>query len=141
MRVCKIATAAALLLLLLPGSLLNAGQVLRGHVPAAAAHAQPLMRLSPSRSLELAIGLPLRNREALTNLLQQIYDPASSRFHQYLTPAQFTDQFGPSERDYTALIAFARSHHLAVTATHPNRALLGVRGSVADIEQTFHLTL
>ena len=36
--------------------------------------------------LNLAIGLPLRNGEALTNLLRQIYDPASAQYHHYLTP-------------------------------------------------------
>src|SRR2546426_92139 len=46
-------------------------QVLRGLVPAAARSA-PVERLSPSKRLHLAIALPLRHREALTNLLQQM---------------------------------------------------------------------
>lgn len=112
-----------------------------GHVPAAAANLQPLDRLSSATPLDLAIGLPLRNREALTNLLQQIYDPASPRFHQYLTPEQFTELFGPTEQDYQRVIDFAHSHGLQVTGTHPNRVLLDVNGSVANIEKTFQMTL
>src|SRR6266566_3036034 len=81
-------------------------QVLHGHVPDAIARLAPVERLPASQRIHLAIGLPLRNRSALTNLLQQIYDPASPSFHHYLTPEQFTEQFGPTEQDYQAVIAF-----------------------------------
>ena len=50
-------------------------QTLQGHVPAVVTSLQPIGRLPSTTYLNLAIGLPLRNREALTNQLQQIYDP------------------------------------------------------------------
>ena len=78
------------------------------------------------------MALPLRNREGLTNLLRQIYDPASPNYRRYLTAKQFAEQFGPTEGDYAAVIAFATSNGLEVTSTHPNRTLLDVRGSAAD---------
>ena len=95
-----------------------------GHMPAAIASLTPLERLSSAQSLNLAVALPLRNQEALTNLLHQLYDPASPNYHQFLTPERFAEQFGPSEADYQALIAFAGASGLTVTAKHPNRALL-----------------
>ena len=52
-------------------------------------------RLQAVQRLNLAIGLPLRNRQALTNLLEAVCDPASPRFRQYLTPEQFAAQFRP----------------------------------------------
>ena len=91
--------------------------------------------------LNLAIGLPLRNRPALTNLLQQLYDPRSANFHRYLTPEQFTGKFGPTDADYQALISFAKSNNLTVTGTHANRILLDVEASVFDVEKAFHVTL
>ena len=117
--------------------------MLPGHIPSAVTslHLQPTSVLPASQHLQLAIGLPLRNREGLTNLLQQIYDPASPNYHHYLTPQQFTEQFGPTEQDYQAVIAFAKANGLAVTATHPNRVLLDVNGSVADIEKALHVTM
>ena len=118
-------------------------QVLRGHIPAAVAslHLQPVSVLPASQRLRLAISLPLRNPEALTNLLQQIYDPASPNYHHYLTPQQFTEQFGPTEQDYLAVIAFARANGLTIAGTHPNRVLLDVDGPVAEIQKTFHVTM
>ena len=82
-------------------------QSLPGHVPAAVAHLTPVGRLEADRELKLAIGLPLRNQEGLTNLLQRIYDPASPDYHHYLTPAQFAETFGPTKEDYQAVMAFA----------------------------------
>ena len=74
-------------------------QVLLGHVPGAAVTQQPIGRLDPSTRLDLALGLPLRNREQLTNLLQQIYQPAGANFRHYLSPEQFTTAYGPTEKD------------------------------------------
>ena len=116
-------------------------QSLQGHVPAAVAHLTPVGRLEAARELKLAIGLPLRNKEGLTNLLQRIYDPTSPDYHHYLTPAQFAETFGPTEEDYRAAMGFATANGLKVTATHPNRALLDVVGSVSNIEKAFHVTM
>jgi hypothetical protein len=116
-------------------------QVLKGHVPRAAAGQHPIGRVDASQRLDLAIGLPLRNPEKLTNLLQRIYKPGSANFHHYLTPEQFNAAFGPSEKDYQAVIAFATAHGLTVTGTHSNRTLVDVNGAVADIEKAFHINL
>jgi uncharacterized repeat protein (TIGR01451 family) len=118
-------------------------RVLRGHLPRVVAeeHLQPVGSLPGSTRMHLAIGLPLRNQEALNALLDQIYDPANPDYRHYLTPEQFTERFGPLEQDYQAVIAFAMSNGLTVTTTHPNRMVLDVEGTVADIERTLHTTL
>jgi len=116
-------------------------QVLRGHVPAAAARLQPVGRLPATNRLQLAIGLPLRNREGLTNLLGQLYDPASAGFRRYLTPEEFTEAFGATEPEYQAVIAFAKANGLVVTGTHGNRMLVDVAGAVADVERAFQVKL
>ncbi|MGD0743689.1 MAG: protease pro-enzyme activation domain-containing protein, partial [Verrucomicrobiota bacterium] len=116
-------------------------QVLHGHVPAAVTRLLPVGSLPGTNRLNLAIGLPLRNQAALNQLMRELYDPGSPKYHQYLTPAEFTERFGATEQDYQAVIAFAKAHGLSVTATHPNRVLLDVNGSVADIERALHVTL
>jgi subtilase family serine protease len=114
---------------------------LRGHLPTGMATLKAVDRLPGWTNLSLAIGLPLRNPEALTNFLQQLYDPASPLFHQYLTPEQFTERFGPTEKEYQKVVDFARSKGFTVATTHPNRLLLDVKGTVADIEAAFAVTL
>jgi hypothetical protein len=121
----------------------TARQLLRGHLPSAVArfHLRPVGRLAATNRLSLAIGLQLRNRAALDDLLAQIYDPASPNFRHYLTPEEFVERFGPAEADYEAVIAFARRNGLTVTGTYPDRTLLNVSGSVAEIERTFQVTM
>jgi hypothetical protein len=114
-------------------------KTLPGHVPAQVSALAPVGRLAASNRLNLAIGLPLRNPQLLADSLRQIYDPASPEFHHYLTPEQFTEQFGPSTDDYQAVLEFARTNGFTVISQHPNRMLLDVNASVGDIERAFHL--
>src|ERR1035437_8654167 len=116
-------------------------QLLRGHVPAVLAGLEPIGRPVATTRLNLAIGLPLRNQQALAQLVQQLSDPAHPDYRHYLTPEEFAARFGPTEQDYQAVIAFAQASGLAVSSTHPNRTLLDVSGSVADIEKSPHLTM
>jgi subtilase family serine protease len=120
----------------------NISQTLLGHVPAAIArlHLQPLGNFAVTNTLSLAVSLPLRNESALDNLLQQIYDPASPNYHHYLTPDQFTAQFGPTEQDYDTVVAFLKTNGLAVT-THSNRTLVDASGDATTINRAFHITL
>jgi uncharacterized repeat protein (TIGR03803 family) len=135
-------SAALLLLFTTPGSGAER-QILCGHVPEAVVRLglQPLGRLPATNRLRLAIGLPLRNTNALNKLLKDMYDPASPQFRHYLTPEQFTEKFGPSQRDYDAVAQFAKSHGLEITVRHSDRVLLDVAGRVADIEEAFQITL
>jgi len=118
-------------------------QVLRGHLPEAVArlNLQPAGRLPATNRLRLAIGLPWRHTNELARLLHDLYDPASPQFRRYLTCEQFTARFGPSEADYQAVSDFAARNGLEAAGTHPNRALLDVAGSVADIERVFRVKL
>ncbi len=97
--------------------------------------------LPGSNRLDLAMGVALRDPVGLSNFLSQVYDPASPNYHHFLTPAEFTAQFGPTAADYEAVKDFARTNGLKVTQTYGTRLLLDVQGSVANINRAFHLTL
>jgi hypothetical protein len=114
-----------------------------GQVPAVVAGGKmaPLGRVPGTNQLHLALSLPLRQPAALTNLLAAICNPASPQFRHYLTPSEFTARFGPTPADYGAVIRFAKTNGLTVTATHPNRLLVDVAGNVAAVERAFHLRL
>jgi hypothetical protein len=120
----------------------NVSQTLPGHVPKAInrLHLRPFDNFNGTNHLNLAVNLPLRNEPVLDNLLQQIYDPASPNYHHYLTPEQFTAQFGPTEQDYDTVVTFLKTNGLAVT-TNANRTLVDVSGDTATINKAFHVTL
>lgn len=118
-------------------------QTLHNHVPPAISRLrlQSTGDVPSTNHLQLAISLPLRNEPALDLLIQQIYDPKSPHYHQYLTPEQFTEQFGPSENDYQAAEDFFRSNGLTVTGESSNRLVLDVSGTAADVKRVFHVGL
>jgi len=103
--------------------------------------AKPLSRVPATQTLNLALTLSLRNQDQLQTLLKQLYDPSSPNYRRFLSVEQFTEQYGPTTGDYEKAIAFATSHGLTVTNKTPNRLVLDVRGTVAQIEQAFNIEM
>jgi subtilase family serine protease len=136
--------AFCILLCMFSASTAAAGnKTLPDDVPGAvqALNLRPLGHFPASSRLRLAIGLPMHDKDALTALVRQIYDPTSQVYHRFLTPAQLTAKFGPTEQEYQAVIQFAESNGLDVVGRYDNRLVLDVSGSVSDVEKCFHVSL
>lgn len=143
---CSMLSVLALTLQLgaVPTETLNHSSVrLPGHVPSKAlSEAVFLKSLDTATQVPLTIVMPLRNREALEQLVQRIYDPTDEEHYgKYLTPEEFAEQFAPSQEDYDNVVAYAKSLGLTVNGTHSNRTLLNVSGSAESIQNAFNLSL
>ena len=134
--------SAAVLLFTTPGQAQQL-QVLHSHVRPAVANGQaaPVGVLPANQRLNLAITLPLRNQAELTSLLERLYDPSSPDYRQFLSVAQFTERFSPTVQDYQAVVRFAKANGFTVTDMPPNRLLVDINGTVAQIEKTFHVVM
>jgi len=64
-----------------------------------------------------AIAFPLRNQAELQKLLADLQDPASPRYHRWLTPAQFASSFGPALAARTAIARELSANGFAVRVT------------------------
>jgi subtilase family serine protease len=113
------------------------------HVPDVVTRGQAVRigHLDAAQRLSLAISLPLRSEPRLLDFLQRLYDPQSPSYRHYLNVKQFTENYGPTQEDYTALIHFARANGFTVIDQPANRMLLDVEAAAATIESTFHITL
>lgn len=116
-------------------------RILPGHVPPVVASLKPTGNLAATDRLHLTFALPLRNRDILDGFLVQLYTPQSPVYRQYLSCAQFTDWFGPTQDDYRAVIAFGTTNSLVLTRIHDNRLLVEMEGHVADVEAAFHVRM
>jgi len=118
-------------------------QVLQNHVPPAVSSGQAafVTSLPADHELYLSIVLPMRNRAELQDLLNQLYDPSSAKYHQFLKVDQFAEMFGPSAEDYQAVVEFAKANGLSVTGTPADSMSVPVRGTVAQIESAFHISM
>ena len=103
--------------------------------------AQPLGRLPEGQQMSLDLVLPLRDPAGLENFLADVYDPKSSSYRKFLTPAEFTERFGPTQEEYNAVLSYARSHGLAVTGGSRDGMEVQVKGNVSSVERAFHVTM
>lgn len=103
--------------------------------------ARPMGHLATNQTLNLAITLPLRNEDQLDQLLGELYDPSSPNYRHFLTVEQFTEQFGPTQGEYDAVLRFAKENGLTVTGTARNRLIVQVSGTVANVESAFHVKM
>lgn len=116
-------------------------QQLTGHVPDIVKNGQaPLVSILPGgQKMHLSIVLPIRNKPVFDQLLKDLYDPKSPKYRQFLAPEQFAQQFSPAQSDYQKVIKFVQANGFTVTNTPPNRMILSMEGTAAQVEQTFHV--
>jgi subtilase family serine protease len=110
---------------------------LSGNHPNEAVNLPPLAHADPAAPLKMEATLALRNGAALDQLLKDQQNPASPRYHQWLTSAEFTARFGPSQRDLDAVAQWLDAQGFTVTSTSLAQRYVRVSGSVADAEHAF----
>ena len=106
---------------------------LPNHVPAVIAASKKLGPVSPASKVTVLLSLPLRDEAGLKTLLTGLYNPKSPLYGRYLTPDEFTARFAPSQSDYDAVVAFAKSQRLTVQ-TYDSRVLVSVSGTTAAVQ-------
>lgn len=118
-------------------------QTLHHHVRSVVSNGQAttIGPVPANQTLHITFMLPLRNQENLNSFLEQLSDPTSPNFRQYLSVEQFTEQFAPTVDDYQAIVDFATSHGLTVTDQPVNRLIVPVTGTAAQIESALHIDL
>jgi subtilase family serine protease len=77
------------------------------------------------------------NPSAVQTLAQAVSDPHSSSYGHYLTPAQFRQQFAPSQAQVNAVQSWLRSQGFSVEYTPTNNHYVSAEGTVAQAEATF----
>ncbi len=104
-------------------------------------HAQFLQSADVNQSLNLSIGLQVRNAGALDALLTALYDPQSPQYHQYLTPDQFTQLFAPTSNQVQQVTSYLQSQGMTVTSVAPNNLLIDATTNVAQAQQSFQVQI
>jgi pseudomonalisin len=75
---------------------------------------------------------------ALETLLAEQQNPGSARYHQWLTPAQVGELFGPTQHDLAAVQTWLTSQGLRVDSIAPNGVMVEASGSMAVVGNAFH---
>jgi kumamolisin len=103
--------------------------------------ARQVGHLPSAQVLQLDIVLPVRDQAALDAFLAQLYNPDSPDYRNYITPAEFTERFGPTEQDYNAVVEYVKSYGLQVVGGSRDGMEVQVKGTVSSIERAFQVNL
>lgn len=89
----------------------------------------------------LVLGSSLENETALSTFLDAQQDKDSPKFHKWLSPKEFADQFGPSEEDVTTVERWLQQEGFTVTGRAQSRRWIEFRGTAAHVQRSFQTPL
>ena len=119
-------------------------QKLSGYLTAPIIAAPIVGPVPASEVISIAVGLPVLNPAALRSAAQQVSDPTSPQFPQIPDAgASLRRPTAPRLPDYQNLnpTSWAKAKGLTIDKTYPNRMLLDVSGTAAQVEQALFIGL
>jgi len=114
---------------------------LRGNVHPMASPANDrgiLPETQPVTRIHLLLQRSAEQEAALQQLLAQQQDSTSARFHAWLTPQEFGQQFGPAESDVQAVKDWLASQGFSNLKVNNGRTLLEFSGTAGQMRNAFH---
>ncbi|MGZ3659656.1 MAG: S53 family peptidase [Bdellovibrionota bacterium] len=138
------AVLAISLLGVLPGRRVAGDGMARllGHVPSKRMHAAEYLGAKDgSEPMRLAVVLKPRNQSALEEFLKRVQDPRDPQFHQFLTPAQFAAQFGPTDDDIQSVTDHFARYGMRVSKVHENRLVVDLEGATSQVEDSLQVQM
>jgi hypothetical protein len=92
----------------------------------------------PTDRILLLLQRSTAQEAGLRQLLDAQKSNSSPNFHEWLTPAQFGQQFGPSDADVQTITSWLQSHGFTVNAVSAGRTLIDFSGNSGQVREAFH---
>src|SRR5271156_854470 len=95
----------------------------------------------PSKVIDVSIWLNPHNRGKMDALASDLYDRNSRNYRRWLTRSQIAERFAPTAAEAETVRQFFESHNLKVAQVGPDNFFVRARGTVANVQQAFHVQL
>ena len=140
-KACRLSVAVAMVLGAVTA--VQAAEVSTHHVRDAVRNGAALRAgsLPFNQTMNLDVVLPVRDQAGLEAFVAAVSNPASPSFRQYLTPAQFTAKFGPTQSDYDTVVRYLSRYGLTITGGSLDGMDVQVRGPVSAVEAAFNVRM
>ena len=89
----------------------------------------------PMEHLQLVLRLPPEKQAELNQFLNEVQDPQSPNYHQWLTPQEFKKRFSLAPEDLEAISGWLKSQGFQVNAA--SAAAIDFSGTAGDVERAF----
>ncbi|MEV7185930.1 protease pro-enzyme activation domain-containing protein [Kitasatospora sp. NPDC093102] len=103
----------------------------------AVAHSEKKGDVPAAQQIAVSVSLKLRNTDALDRFLTAVATPGTPEYGHYLTPEQFTAQFGPTQSAVDQVRTYLAQQGLTVTDVSANRQVVNAHGTAAQVSQAF----
>jgi subtilase family serine protease len=91
----------------------------------------------PMQHMLLQLKRTPEREAALTQLIDDLHNPQSESFHQWLTPQQFAEHYGVASEDSATVTRWLQSQGLTVNGVTPSGMLIDFSGTAAQVTQAF----
>jgi subtilase family serine protease len=88
--------------------------------------------------MQLVLQRSAARSAALEALIAAQHDPSSAKFHQWVTPEEFGDNFGVVDADIAAVKSWLVSQGFTVNGVYPNKMMIDFSGTAGQVRQAFH---
>jgi hypothetical protein len=95
----------------------------------------------PTRRMQLVLQRSPVQETALEALMAGQQDKSSASYHQWLTPLQFGQQFGPSDQDIQRVTSWLGSHGFQIAGVSSGRTVIEFSGTAGEIQEAFHTAI
>src|SRR4051794_9886928 len=79
--------------------------------------------------------------QQLKQLLSDQQNPASPRYHKWLTPQQFGAQFGASDQDLSKIKSWLQAQGFRNLQVTPSKTSIRMSGNASHVESAFHTAI
>jgi subtilase family serine protease len=93
---------------------------------------------TPMNHMLLVLQRSSARQASLDALITAQHDPSSSKFQQWLTPAEFGSSFGVLDADIAAVSSWLTSQGFTVHGVYPNKMQIDFSGTAGQVRQAFH---
>lgn len=98
----------------------------------------PLADSFPLNHLILQLKRSPEREAALRAYIDELHDPQSANYHQWLTPEQFAEHYGVAQGDVDAVSGWLRLHGFTVNGVQPGGLTMDFSGTVGSVRRAFH---
>ena len=119
----------------------TARTALNGSEAPAAARTASRGSVAATSSVDFDLVLKLRNASSAQAALRAVSKPGSSRYHHYLTTAEWIAKYSPTNASVKAAKAWLKQQGFSVGAVAKDRLFVSAEGTAAQVEKAFSTSL
>jgi subtilase family serine protease len=117
----------------------STGQFIANNTPPFVRTASKIGPADPSQTIEITVWLNVHNRQQLDSVAEDLYDPSSSQYRDWLSFSQIAADYGPTAQEANAVKEFLSAHHLSIVLADPNNFFVRAQGTVAQVSTAFRI--